>query len=138
MGDPVEDTLKLGVDLATGGAVSAREASQENRKAQRIAQRRADLATARQRRQQIREARIARAQVEAQGAGRGIQGSSGIVGAGASVQSQLASNLSFLDQTQELSGQISDANIRAGRLGSRAATFKAVRDTAFAIKDAAS
>lgn len=130
VGRTLEKGLKIGADVATGGAVSRRDAAKEQEKSQKLAQRRADIATARQRRQQIRDARIARAQVASQGSGRGIQESSGIIGAEGSIGSQLSSNLSFLDRTQEISGQISQANIRAGKLQSRAATFQAVKDTA--------
>jgi len=129
-GKNFEDTFEFVGDVVTGGAISQRKAAKAQAKAQRTQQRIADIKAARERRSQVAEARRARAQIESQAGVSGIQGSSGAIGAQSSVQSQLASNLSFLDNVQSLSQQTSIFNQQAAKAQSNAATAGAIRDTA--------
>jgi len=117
-------------DIATGGAISQRKAAKAQAAAQRTQQRIADIKASRERRKQVAQARQARAQIESQAGAAGIAGSSGAIGAESSVQSQLGSNLSFLDQVQSLSQQTSIFNQQAAKAQSNAATAGAIRDTA--------
>lgn len=68
----------------------------------------ADLQAARQRREAARQAQERRAQIVASAEQAGVSGSSGVSGATGSVQTQAASNLSFLDQTSRLSSQAAE------------------------------
>ena len=108
--------------VATAVSVDqSRQAAKAQEKAQELSQRRADLEAARARRQQVREARIRRAQIIAQSQAVGGEGSSAEAGATGSLQSQLGANLSFLDQTQQLSRQISGVIARDGCLRCKSA-----------------
>lgn len=108
---------------AVGSAVSQRNAARAQSRSQRIEQRRADIANARERRTVVRNARVARAQIEAQASLTGQTGSSTVAGATSGVQQQLGSNLSFLDQNQQLSAQATAANISAARYLTQASTW---------------
>ena len=102
----------------------------EQQKAAR-AQRRADKARAnmdrlrrqREKQRQVRESRIANANNEATAQATGTGGSSSVAGANASLDSQLSSNLSFLDQAQQIGDVISANNQKAASAQGRAAIF---------------
>lgn len=79
-----------------------------------------DLSAARQRRDAIRQARMARAQAENSAATQGVQDSSGSIGGLGSIQSQLNDNLSFLDQYNRYSDMASESLGRANVYGQRA------------------
>lgn len=100
---------------AVGTAYSSYKAGQEQKKAIRAEQRRADLRASRDRRMAIRNARIARASVESQAALTGLADSSAATGSMSSIQSRLGENLSFLDQNLQLNAQASAANEAAAR-----------------------
>lgn len=117
--------------LATGyQAYSANKSAKAQRRGQRIEQRRADIANARERRATVRAGRVARAQVEAQAATSGVGGSSTTAGAVSGIQQQLGSNLSFLDQNQQLSARSTAANLDAAKWMSKANTAGAVAEVA--------
>lgn len=127
--------IAIGAAVVAAGATvySARQqkkAASASRRAQAAEQRRADIANARERRFAVRNARVARASIEAQAAGSGLVGASSTLGAMSNVTSRTNENLSFLDQSNQLSQQASAANIQAARYSSRAATGKAVADVA--------
>lgn len=126
------------------GAVSAeksRKAQSQARSAQKKANKaqanRADLENARSRRQQIVQARRQRAAAIAQGENQGISGGSQVAGAAGSVQSQAASNVSFLNQLQGLDqnrfNNLEDANKHLGK----AATFQAIGGLGFKVAGSA-
>jgi regulator of protease activity HflC (stomatin/prohibitin superfamily) len=75
-----------------------------------------DLQAARQRRDAIRQARIAAANAEQTGESQGSAASSSAIGGQGSIQSQLGSNLSFLDQYNHLADQASIALGNASNL----------------------
>lgn len=114
-------------------AYSTNRAARAQRRSQRIEQRRADIANARERRATVRAARVARSQVEAQAATSGVGGSSTTAGSLASIQQQLGSNLSFLDQNQMLSAASTAANLDAAKWMSRANTAGAVAEVGMGI-----
>ena len=116
--------------IAIGGLVlserSQRKARRKQRKAQKIEGKRADLENARSRRQQVAQARRLRAQTVAQGEAAGISGGSQVAGAEASLQTQAASNVSFLNQLAGFDQARFSALESAGRNAAKAATFQAV------------
>ncbi len=113
-----------------GTAVSIQQnqrAARMRQHAERVAQKRADLQTHRERVKQVREARRLRAATTAQqSAVVGSALSSQALGVQSGIQSQLASNLSFLNQQQQASQAISSLNIQASRAQSQAATAGAI------------
>ena len=120
----------VGLIIGAASAVSSRRQAKRAQKSQEKAQKAqaniADLENARARRKQIVEARRRRAQVIQQGENQGIAGGSQVAGAAGSIQSQAASNVSFLNQLQGFDqnrlSNLSDANTALGK----AATFQAV------------
>lgn len=111
------------------------EAQGEARKARNQRQRIADIKAKRERTELIRQSRIARAQQIAGGVATGVTGSSGQTGALASISSQTAANVSFLDTTQSLGKQ---ANIFEGKsiaASGRANLYSSIGDVAYKFKD---
>ena len=98
MGPPALIIAGIGAAASIAGTVSAVQAQKSQRKAARAQARIAELQRSRERRDTVRRARIARAQIENQVGSAGLLASSTAVGGTGSIQSQLASNLSFLDQ----------------------------------------
>lgn len=125
--------IGLGVAAVAGTVYSAQQqkkAARATRAATAAEQRRADIATARERRSAIRNSRVLRASIEAQAAGTGLVGSSSVAQSAANVSSSTNEAVSFLDRTQALSQQASAANIAAARYASRADTGAAVAQLA--------
>lgn len=118
----------LVVSLVSGER--SRKAASQARKAQKRAAEaqgnRADLENARTRRQQLVASRRKRAAAIAQADNQGISGGSQISGVQGSIQSQAASNVSFLNQLQGLDqnrfNNLEEANKHLGE----AATFQAI------------
>jgi hypothetical protein len=88
-------------------------ASQERQFA--IQRKQADIANARQVRQAVRQARLARAQVINAGAGSGTLGSSGVQGGASSISAQMGSNLSFFSSMHSLNNQAIAEQVIQGR-----------------------
>lgn len=129
LGGFYEDYLKSIADVATGGALSQRDAAKEQRKAARVQQRLQAAKASRERRAQIREAISAQAQVQAGAEVSGATRTSAAAGGVGSVTTQLASNLSFLNTQEQAAGSISRYNQRAADLFSQAQTSRAIRNT---------
>lgn len=87
-----------------GGAsvVEGAKANRRNRRAQAVQRQLSDLRAAKERRQSIRETRIAYATAENNAAIGGVMESSGSQGGLGSILTQGNSNLAFLDQQQKL------------------------------------
>lgn len=117
--------------LGTGASIKQqREMASDQKRARRTQQRLQQVRQARQRRQQIREAQQARSEALAQAVATGMVSGTGKTSAAShatgAIQSQLASNLSFLDQTQGLMQQQSIFQQRAADHAGRAETFSAL------------
>lgn len=129
--------LVIGAAVSAAGTVASynqqRKAAKSQAKSQAAQQRQADIANARERRAAVRNARVARASIESQGALTGTTGSSGVAGAVANVQGQLAENLSFLDQNAALANEASVANQQAADYMSRAGGWGAVAEMGSSI-----
>lgn len=93
------------------------QAASEQRRANRLMQRQADLKAARERREQVRQNRIARARVLNASAASGTQGASSEFSAVSGINSQLGQNLSESYITQYLSGQTTSALNRSASYG---------------------
>lgn len=120
--------------IVAGAAVASYSQQRKSAKAQARAnaaeQRRADIANARERRNAVRNARVQQASLANQAAITGTTGSSGVAGASANIQNQLADNLSFLDQNAALSAEASVANQQAADYASRASGYSAIGSAA--------
>lgn len=88
---------------------SGQQAQAQQKVATRAARAQNDLQAARQRRDAIRQARIAQADLAVKGVSQGVQASSAIAGGQGSIATQLNSNLGFLDTFNQLSNQASKA-----------------------------
>ena len=104
-----------------------REASKQARRAARAQRRAEKVRAAQRRREQLAESRRRRAEARNAEAVSGVN-TSVAAGVQGSIQSQLASNLSFLNQLDTLSEQSFLANTRASRAESNALTAAAVAD----------
>jgi hypothetical protein len=107
----------------TASVVAGQRSAEEQREAQRIQQRQAEVANQRRIRQALAAARADRANLIASGVAQtGGFDSSSIAGGAAAADTQLASNISFARQTQGF-------NRAANQRLSRANTFAANADT---------
>ena len=108
-------------------AADAREEAEEKRQTMQ------EIQASKNRQQAVREARARRAELQAQAAGQGVQGSSGLGGAISSATSNLASNVSFQNTqtafSRAIAGDMSDARQAQGEastwqsIGSLSSTF---------------
>lgn len=125
----------VAVAVAVVGTAASIYSSQQQASAQKKqieAQRRmADIENARQRREAIRQARIARASVISQGEAQGVSGSTGIAGSVAGIQQQMGYNLSFLDQMQAANTQAAVFGQKAADYGAQANMFGQIASTAY-------
>lgn len=98
--------------VAIGTAVSAYGAIEQGnnqKKMARAQQQQQQLQAARERTQQVREARIKMAQIQSTAESQGAGGSSGAIGGAESVVSQANTNLTYINNQEELGNKISDA-----------------------------
>lgn len=95
---PVAAVAAVVAVAATGVSIyQGQQAAKENRRAMRVEQQRQDLAAARERRQAIKQFRIAYANTKQAGENQGVGATSAAQGGLAGIAGQLNSNLSFLD-----------------------------------------
>lgn len=94
---------------------AAKAQSKANRKSQQLQQKRADVATARERAKQVRASRIARASALAQSTSGEATGGSGLAGVQANIGGSAAKSAQFLNQNQQISSEISNLNISTSR-----------------------
>ena len=125
--DPI--TITLGVIALTGTAVSVdqqKAAARDQKRSQKAQRRIQDIKSAKERRKQVRAAQAAQAEIAAGGVASGTTKTSGTKQGAGSVQSQLASNLSFLDQVESLNKESSIFSQKAAGHQTRAGTAQAV------------
>lgn len=118
--------LAASVGTATAGIAQGQMAARENRKAQRAAQRAKATEAKRQAMQQVRQRRIAEAQVMAAAAAQDTQGSSSALGGKAAIGSSMAGNIQAINERQNFSQQISMFQENAMRYQSNAQGFNAL------------
>jgi hypothetical protein len=119
-------TAVVAISATVYSGVQQRRAATASRRAERLRQRQAELAAARERRQAIKNARISRASIEAQAGNTGLTGASSAEGAMGAVISGLNENLSFLDRSGQMARKINAANNAAASYTQRAALGGAV------------
>lgn len=129
------DPLTLG--LLTISAVSKGASLYKSQQADKQARRAADLSrrqeafkALRERRDFIRSARSTAARINQQGENAGAANTSAAQGGMASIISQAASNLSFLDQYNAFSTQIGAASSKSAKFASQANMFEGLSDLA--------
>lgn len=125
---PIIAAVALGVTaISTIASINASKKAAKDERRARAAQIAIEEARAkRERAQQIREARIKRAAIVASAEASGASETSAAVGGAGSVQSQLGSNLSFLDFQTSKQREVNTALNSAASNRSRANTFNAI------------
>lgn len=113
--------------LGGGAAIESREqrrsAERDQKRARAAEKRIQDIKAARERRAAVREAMKARADINTGVVASGVSGSSAAVAGMGTINTQLATNLSFLDQTKSLADQSSLFQEAAAKHSSRAQDF---------------
>jgi len=106
------------IAVVSGGAAyeQNRQASKDSESAREVQQRIQDVKTARERRKAVRQARTARAEIEARAQASGTASTSSAVSGAGTVGTQLASNLSFLDEVKK---ETQTASMFEGRSSSK-------------------
>jgi len=116
------------------GIKSTKKAAQAQEEANDLTVKQNNLASAQQRRESVREARIVAAQTQQAASAQGVNTSSAALGGIGGLKSQFTSNLSFLDNQNLIVDQTSAALGRQRHYQRKAARAKAL--TNFAIKGA--
>lgn len=135
----VLSTIIAGASLAVGAAsaISAnknqKKALREQEAANEAQRKQANLARARQNRDAIRQARMAYGAAQASAESQGVGGSSASEGGLGSIQTQLGSELSFLDQYTGLSDQASLALGRSAQFQRKANVAQSVGGLAMTV-----
>jgi hypothetical protein len=117
-----------------GGLYFGNKATKQQAKANELQRRQANLAASQNRRQQVRQNRLALASSQVSAEGGGVARSSGAYGGQGSIQNQGLSNLSYLDQMNKLSDQASSAMGKAIKLGGYASMFAGAADLAMTFR----
>lgn len=129
--DPISLTLMaVAAAGATGSYIENKKASKAAQETAQIQKQQADLQGAIQRRESVRQARMARANAMLMAESGGVSASSSAQGAQASIVSQLQSNLSFLDQYNTLSDMAAQSIGRQQKAQSRAQDFAFISNAA--------
>lgn len=103
----------LAAGLTVASLVTGEKARSEQRKTQQIQQRIQERKELREKQQQLRSSVIQRAQLITAGAAAGVSESSAVEGGAASVQSQAAGNISFLNQISSMNEAVYNTNKKA-------------------------
>ena len=109
-----------------GSLIQGQKAASNQKKASQKSQQIQDIKASRERRKQAQQARIARANIVSRGQAVGAGGSSGVTSGAGIIGSQAGSNVSFLNQVQDLSNQASIFSQRASNAQSAGNVFGAV------------
>jgi len=125
----------LAVSVYQGAETSKeqKKSNEEQRRQNRLNQRKTDIRNARQRVNIVRKARIARAQVEAAAENKGTSGGSGVAGGVASIGSQVAGNLGFVNRVGSIDTALSDSKDREGAALTNIARSQAIGGLADSI-----
>lgn len=99
--------LAVAAASTVGSLYTANQSYKEQKKANALQQRQAELNYARQNRDLVRQKRMSLANAQLNAAGQGVYNSSGALGGQGSIISQGNENISFLDRTRLISDQTS-------------------------------
>ena len=127
----IDDILiAAAITAAVGSTTATVMSGQAQRKSMKLQQKQQALESAKQKRDMIRQSRIAYATAQSNAENQGVAGSSSALGGAGSIRSQLSGNLSFLDSSDRLSSQITNANVSASSWLTTASMFAAAGDLA--------
>ncbi len=115
--------LAVAIGSTTASIVSTEKAASAAGRQARAERRRAEIQNVRNVRQSIREARLAQASLESQGALSGALMGTGVAGGMASVSSQLGGNLNYISAIAEENTNIFNASIAGARAQANATIF---------------
>lgn len=134
---PLAIVAGIGLAIGAAGAVMSYTAQKKQAKYQKraaAAQRGADnMKAARERREAIRNARIASAEMAQGAANDGVSSSSAALGGLGSIATQLNQGLSFLDGQNALADQAGRALTRANEFAGKAQTWKSVGNLGMSV-----
>lgn len=116
----------MGIGLDVYSAHQQREASKDEKRARKAERRMQAIRTARERRRQIQEAQRLQSETEVTAVATGTTQTSAVAQAQGGIQTQLATNLSFLDQMKGLTDRQSIFLQRAEHHRQRATTASAI------------
>tara|TARA_Y100001963_G_C6791155_1_gene455466 strand:+ start:5339 stop:5890 length:552 start_codon:yes stop_codon:yes gene_type:complete len=120
--------------VATGGSLYMQNKSyKEQKKANALQRRQAELSNARARRDEVRKNRMALAASQVTAEGQGAYESSGAYGGQGSIISQGNSNLSFIDRSAQISDQTSKHLGKAMGYSNTASIFSGVANMAMSF-----
>lgn len=136
MFDPITATVVGGLQL--GSIASSEKARKETKKARRAEERGRQIQDARSRMAQVREQRIAQAQIVQGAATQGLQQSSGAQGGYSAVGSLSAGNMQFTNQMDHLQSSIYQHMQSANKWSGRANTASGLANLAMAAGSMAS
>jgi hypothetical protein len=105
--DPITVAIGIGAVFTGGSLYNQNKSYKEQKKANALQQRQAELSNARARRDEVRKNRMALAASQVTAEGQGAYESSGAYGGQGSIISQGNSNLSFIDRSAQISDQTS-------------------------------
>jgi len=126
-------SLGISVVQKARAAKAQGRANDEIKKQNRLAQRKADIRSARDRVNLVRKARVARAQVTAAAENAGAGQGSGVAGGIASLGSQVASNLGFVNQIGSINRSITASRNTQSDLLTQASKDQAIGGVADSI-----
>lgn len=129
--DPFTATLAVVSAVSQGASLyKSQQADKQARRAADLSRRQEAFKALRERRDFIRSARSTAARINQQGENAGAANTSAAQGGMASIISQAASNLSFLDQYNAFSTQIGAASSKSAKFASQANMFGGLSDLA--------
>lgn len=132
--DPISiGLLAVSATGTVGSIVSSEKAASAAGRQARAERRRAEIQNVRNVRQSIREARLAQASLESQGALSGALMGTGVAGGMASVSSQLGGNLNYISAIAEENTNIFNASIAGARAQANATIFGQVGSLAGSV-----
>jgi hypothetical protein len=123
----------IGAYSAIESANASSDAAAAQQQAVALQRRQQEIASARQRRQALREYRIAQAQNQARGVAQGMTGSSAMSGIQGALNTSIASNLNYLDVTSSLNAQRGSFLDAANASQARSGTFGALSGLGFNV-----
>jgi multidrug efflux pump subunit AcrA (membrane-fusion protein) len=126
----------IAIAATAGGLYYANRATNQQARANEFQRRQANLSASQNRRQQVRQNRLALAQSQVSAEAGGVSRSSGAQGGQASIQSQGLSNLAFLDTMNKLSDQASSALGKSIKLSGYSNMFMSVANMASSFDSA--
>lgn len=125
------EVLAAAAIIGTVGSIySSNQASKATKKASQAQRKQETLRAAVERRREIKNARFANAMAVQAGENQGVAESSGALGGQGSIQSQLSSNLSFLDRQESLADYAGSMFDKAAKWNQTAANFQGAAELA--------